>query len=876
MNGPVGRSRRAIARLAVAGLFLLVLAVPSGGRAASLPSGFQDTVVFSDIEEPTALRFASDGRVFVAEKSGRILVYDSLEDTIPTTFADLSPKVFAAADRGLLGFVLDPQFPARPYVYVLYTYDHQLGEAGGGPRWGDNCPSPPGSETNGCVVSGRLSRLTAEGDHAVGSEEVLVEDWCQQFPSHSVGDLQFDSSGALYASGGDGANYNAVDYGQFGFPQKNPCGDPPGGVGGIQLPPAAEGGALRSQDLLTPGDPTGLNGTVIRIDPDTGEGLPGNPLYGSSDPNARRIVGFGFRNPFRFTLSPVTHEVYVGNVGAEAYEEIDRFNATSGEAYNSGWPCIEGPEINPLYANEKLDICERLYDEPDASAQAFYYYDHYKGIAPEDPCPHSNGNALTGMTFYEGGSFPPSYDDALFFADAVRGCIYAMFPGEDGRPDPSTVTPFLSDAGLYPGIDLEVGPEGDLYYTSLYGPEYGPGAVHRISYFSGNQPPVARLGVDKQWGSPPLEVGFDAGGSTDADGDPLFYEWDLDGDGTFDPPTSASTATRTYADSKNHSVAVRVSDPGGASSIDRITVYPGDTPPAPEILEPSAAFEWSVGEPIDFAGKAIDNEDGALSSTSLDWSTRLFHCPVGCHAHPLQAFPALAAGSFPAPDHEYPSYIELKLTATDGRGLSASKTVRVYPQAVELTIATDPPGLSLSAGSKTGVGPFATTVIKGSSVLLSAPLEQELGGETYTWTGWSDGGDRIHSIAAAGAATYEASYSTPEIPEPEAPEPPKPPLPPVLTPSGPPLLSQAIVPQTFLGEHPAKRTGRSLARFTFSSNLPGAVFRCSLDGGPLRHCHSPRRYGRLAPEGHSFQVAAVDGSGNVDPTPASFRWRVLP
>jgi hypothetical protein len=105
-------------------------------------------------------------------------------------FADLSTNVHNFWDRGLLGVALHPEFPTVPYVYVLYTYDHILGDTTPAPRWGtagvlaDPCPDPPGATTNGCVVSGRLSRLQADGDVMTGSEQVLVEDWCQQFPSH--------------------------------------------------------------------------------------------------------------------------------------------------------------------------------------------------------------------------------------------------------------------------------------------------------------------------------------------------------------------------------------------------------------------------------------------------------------------------------------------------------------------------------------------------------------------------------------------------------------------------------------------------------------------------------------------------------------------
>ncbi|MDQ3871716.1 MAG: PQQ-dependent sugar dehydrogenase, partial [Chloroflexota bacterium] len=348
--------------------------------AAALPDGFQETVVYSGLRGPTALRFASDGRVFVAEKSGLVKVFDDLSDTTPTVFADLRTIVHNFWDRGLLGLALDPGFPAKPYVYVLYTHDAPIG--GTAPTWGtagatsDNCPTPPGATDDGCVVSSRLSRLTAAGNVMTGSEQVLVEDWCQQYPGHSTAGLTFGPDGALYATGGEGASFTFQDYGQDGNPL-NPCGDPPAGVGGVQQPPTAEGGRLRSQDLRTMGDPVGLNGSLIRVDPATGAGLPGNPLYSSPDPNARRIIAYGLRMPFRITNRPGTNEIWIADVGGTNWEEINRVpNPTDSVVENFGWPCYEGPARHPGFDGLNLKICEDLYKEAGAATDPWFAYHH--------------------------------------------------------------------------------------------------------------------------------------------------------------------------------------------------------------------------------------------------------------------------------------------------------------------------------------------------------------------------------------------------------------------------------------------------------------------------------------------------------------------
>jgi glucose/arabinose dehydrogenase len=439
--------------------------VDARAGGAGVAAGFEETVALTGLVHPTVVRFAGDGRIFVAEKSGLVKVFDGFADPSPTIFADLRANVHDFWDRGLLGLALAPQFPQDPYVYVLYTHDAPVG--GKAPTWGslgdepDACPTPPGPLEDGCVVSGRLSRLRAAGSVMTGSEEVLVEGWCQQYPSHSVGSLVFGADGALYASAGDGASFGFADWGQRGDPP-NPCGEP-----------AAEGGALRSQDLWTSGDPTGLNGTVIRVDPATGEALPDNPLGLDPDPMARRVIGYGFRNPFRITARPGSSEIWVGEVGWTQVEEIDVIDSPLHKAPgNFGWPCYEGETRSAEYDAADLDACEALY-ETGTVEPPFFSYRHDEPVVAGEACP-TGTSALAGVAFEQGSNFPTADDGALVVADYSRDCIWILRAGGDGRPDPATRRVLV--AGAANPVDVVFGPDGALYYADFDG-----GTIRRVA-----------------------------------------------------------------------------------------------------------------------------------------------------------------------------------------------------------------------------------------------------------------------------------------------------------------------------------------------------------------------------------------------------------
>ena len=735
----------------------------SAAQAGTVPSGFQESVAFSDLTQPTSVAFSPDGRVFVAQKSGIIKVFKGLNDTSPEVLVNLTSEVYNYGDGGLLGMALDPDFPTRPYIYVLYTLDAPPG--GTAPTWGgtspnDGCPTPPGP-TNSCVTTGRLAKLTLSGN-TVTAVTPLITDWCQQLPSHSIGDLAFGADGSLYVSGGDGANYSTLDWGQYGEPV-NPCGDPPGGIGGTMTPPTAEGGALRSQDLRTPADPTGLDGSLIRVDPETGQGLPGNPLYASSDANARRIVAYGMRNPYRFTVRPGTNEVWVGDVGLSTWEEINRVeNPTGSTPYNFGWPCYEGASgtsaRQPLWEAADLNLCENLYKEgPSAVAAPYYAYKHSEQVVPGETCP-TGSSAITGLAFYGSGPFPSIYNGALFFEDYARNCIWAMLPGANGLPDPKNIQTF--DAGAHTPVDLVVGPDGALYYVDING-----GKIMRIASESVSHPPTAVATATPQEGPGPLKVQFSAAESSGPDpGEKLSYSWDLNGDGKFGDSTEVSP-TYTYTEPGTHVATVRVTDAEGASDTASVSIKVNNAGPTATITAPLPSLTWAVGDQIPFSGTGTDPQGGTLPASAYSWNIVLHHCASSCDLHQIETVPGKKEGVFVAPDHEYPSWIEAQLTVTDSEGLTDTKSVWIYPKTVSLNLQSLPTsGFELALDGETATAPISKTVIQGSENTITAPGQQTLDGTEYAFGSWSDGGAASHDFTAEHNLTLTATYGPPTAP----------------------------------------------------------------------------------------------------------------
>ena len=145
-----------------------------------------------------------------------------------------------------------------------------------------------------------------------------------------------------------------------------------------------------------------------------------------------------------------------------------------------------------------------------------------------EPC-STGSSAVAGIAFYNGGNYPATYANALFFADHSRNCIWAMKAGGNGLPNTGNIEVFVS--GAINPVSLEIGPGGDLFYVNFEG-----GEIRRIVRTGANGSPTAVIAANPTSGPAPLTVDFDGTGSSDPDGEPLLYAWDS--------TVTASTTTR--------------------------------------------------------------------------------------------------------------------------------------------------------------------------------------------------------------------------------------------------------------------------------------------------------------------------------------------
>ena len=161
--------------LATAVCALALCAPPAA--AATLPTGFSETLVTSGLSNATAMTFAPDGRLFVCQQAGQLRVIQN-GALLPAPFVSLT--VDSQGERGLLGVAIDPNFAVNQYVYVYYT-----------------ATTP--------AIHNRISRFTANGNVAAGPEVVLLDLHNLSATNHNGGGIHFAIDGTLIAGVGENA-----------------------------------------------------------------------------------------------------------------------------------------------------------------------------------------------------------------------------------------------------------------------------------------------------------------------------------------------------------------------------------------------------------------------------------------------------------------------------------------------------------------------------------------------------------------------------------------------------------------------------------------------------------------------------------------------
>ena len=364
----------------------------------------------ASIDGPTGLKIGPSGEVFVVEKTGQVeRIVNGVKQSTP--FLDITDEVYSVGiSQGLAGFALDPNFATNGYIYALYTTS-----------------SPTG------IRYGRLSRFTVSAADPTridpNSQKILIGETPETgFPDggdiHLVGDLRFGNDGTLLASYGDAAGNGFTDT-----------------------------RTLNSQNL------DNLGGAIVRVDPETGEGLSSNPFYtGNTSDNRSRIWAYGLRNPYRFEVgddgstnptdgNPGT--LYIGDVQRTRNEEINV--ARGGE--NFGWPYFEGNDVYQP-GNPGIDA-----------------------TAPTVSFSRGESRSVIGGAIYQGDRYPERYQGRYFEADYSYGVIRSWRLDENDDPvDQTTIA-----TGAQGITDLEYDPVTErIYFTTLVQSGSFPGQLYAI------------------------------------------------------------------------------------------------------------------------------------------------------------------------------------------------------------------------------------------------------------------------------------------------------------------------------------------------------------------------------------------------------------
>jgi glucose/arabinose dehydrogenase len=307
--------------------------------------------VADGLQSPLFAGHAGDGsgRLFVLEQPGRIRVIRDGR-LLEEPYLDLSRRIASGGERGLLGLAFSPAFATDGRLYVNYT------------------------DRDGNTVVSEIVAPDPAADRADPASERVLLVIDQPYPNHNGGALAMGADGLLWIATGDG------------------------GSGGDPL-----GAGQRLDTLL---------GKLLRIDPRPAGGAPygipaDNPFVGRSDARAE-IWAYGLRNPWRFSFDRQTGDLWVADVGQNAFEEVNRWPAGSPAGPNFGW--------NTMEASACFDPAEGCSTEG--------------LVLPVDEYGHDLGCSVTGGYVYRGEAIP-GLAGTYLFADFCSGTIWGLDAAAD-------------------------------------------------------------------------------------------------------------------------------------------------------------------------------------------------------------------------------------------------------------------------------------------------------------------------------------------------------------------------------------------------------------------------------------------------------------
>ena len=404
-------------------IFVVLTSCLLVARAAAqpdVPDGFTlESVVLDPFDgAPIGFAFLPDGRRLVIEKdTGNVRL--AMPGTTSSVVILTIPLLTIDSERGLLGVAVDPNWPARPYVYFHST------------RIGN-------------VI--HITMYTASGDLTnpgstnvvLGNPYVLLNDLPDGSNVHNGGTLRFGPDGLLYVSLGEDSRRCEAQNLAF-----------------------ALGKILRLDVSAMPGIGTGPppKADITPVE---------NPYTGGEW--QRLVFARGLRNPFRFTVDPQTGNLYIGDVGHATWEEVNELNMMQDGGANFGWPQFEGPVENPIGGAPGCST------PPFVSAIALYP-NPVVGVAAIVCGPRYRTDAHAPY------AFPRAYDGDVFFADFYEGWIrrihfdagtWSVADSVAGQP---SATSWAGNLGQI--VDLQQGPDGALYVLSFINGGVARG-LHRI------------------------------------------------------------------------------------------------------------------------------------------------------------------------------------------------------------------------------------------------------------------------------------------------------------------------------------------------------------------------------------------------------------